>query len=53
MYTISEMTAKTPTTVNGKVTEYLTGYAFMDEFKHCFIIVYGENKRDFVINKLK
>jgi hypothetical protein len=24
----------------------LYGYAFIDEFDHCIVIVYGENKRD-------
>jgi hypothetical protein len=30
----------------------LTGYAFIDENKHCIIIVYGERKRDLLIDLL-
>ena len=42
-----------PVISDNKVTGYLTGYAFIDEFNHCIIIVYGENKRDLVKDKLK
>ena len=31
----------------------LNGYAFLDEFGKCFIIVYGEGRRDSVKNYLK
>lgn len=30
----------------------LTGYAFIDESSHCIIIVYGERKRDLLIDLL-
>lgn len=30
----------------------LTGYAFIDEWKHCIIIVYGDRKRDLLIDLL-
>ena len=36
-----------------KNKKYLyNGYAFMDEMNHCMIIVYGENKRDSLIQYL-
>lgn len=31
----------------------LNGYAFLDEFGKCLIIVYGEGRRDSVKNHLK
>ena len=51
-YTVSKMESQTPIISDNKVTGYLTGYAFIDEFNHCIIIVYGENKRDYLIKKL-
>lgn len=30
----------------------LNGYAFIDEYDHCIIIVYGESKRDLIIKYL-
>lgn len=30
----------------------LQGYSFIDEWSHCIIIVYGERKRDLVIDLL-
>jgi hypothetical protein len=29
-----------------------SGYAFIDEFNHCIIIVYGESRRDSIIKLL-
>lgn len=46
-YTIEKMT--TILMVDDKP---LNGYAFIDEWGHCIIIVYGENKRDLIINLL-
>ena len=31
----------------------LTGYAFKDENGHCFIIIYGDKKRDLIERYLK
>jgi len=43
-YTISTM----PTKIANS-----TGYSFIDQYGHCFIIVYGKTKRDLLIKKLK
>jgi hypothetical protein len=40
-YTISKLESKI---IDNNT--YLTGYSFIDELGHCFMIVYGESKRD-------
>lgn len=51
-FTISKMNTSMPAYKNDGTIEYLTGYSFIDKFGHCFIIVYGESKRDYLKNKL-
>lgn len=35
-----------------KKSTSLTGYAFIDKMGYCFIIVYGERKRDLIVEYL-
>lgn len=44
-HTIEKMKEKLTILIENKLISY-DGYAFIDEFGGCIIIVYGENKRD-------
>lgn len=50
-YTIESMPLLTYFDENQKKS-FKKGYAFMDEVGSCFIIVYGENRRDSMIQYL-
>jgi len=47
-YSISKLKERTAVIKDNKVTDYLTGYAFIDECNHCAIIVYGERSMKFM-----
>ena len=49
-FTIENLSAWASFDENGKIVQ---GYAFMDESKHCIIIVYGEGKRDLMAKYLE
>lgn len=49
-YAISKLEATTPIIKDNKEC-YLHGYAFMDQYKHCAVIVYGEKQKE-LMNKL-
>jgi hypothetical protein len=51
-YTISKLKQKL-TIVNDSGTTELNGYAFMDKYNHCAVIVYGEKQRYLMSKYLK
>ena len=50
-YTINKMKEPLVFFENKKKISF-NGYAFLDELGNCFIIVYGEGRRDSIINYL-
>jgi hypothetical protein len=51
-YTIKKMTGKLSVLIDNKHWVSYNGYAFLDEFGHCIIIAYGEDKRDIIAKYL-
>lgn len=51
-YTITKMETPVSLLDEKKREVSLTGYSFIDEMNKCFIIVYGERKRDLMIEYL-
>jgi len=51
-YTIEKMDTKISFENDKKKDVLLMGYAFIDEMGHCVFIVYGERKRDLIIEYL-
>ncbi|MFW6219735.1 MAG: hypothetical protein ACOC33_02745 [bacterium] len=51
-YTIEKMDITIPYVDENKKTSSLTGYSFLDENNRCFIITWGERKRDLIKNYL-
>lgn len=51
-YTITDISYRYEFVDDKKKKHSYKGYAFMDESNHCMIIVYGENKRDLMIEYL-
>lgn len=51
-HTIEKMDTKISFENDKKKDVLLTGYSFIDEMGHCFIIVYGERKRDLIVEYL-
>lgn len=49
-FTIENLSTWASFDENGKTSK---GYAFMDEFKGCIIIVYGEGRRDLMAKYLE
>lgn len=45
-YTSQQLKAKTAIFKNKEIISYADGYAIMDQCGNCFMIVYGEDKRD-------
>jgi hypothetical protein len=45
-HTIEKMKEKLTIQIDRKTLVSYNGYAFIDEFGSCIIIVYGENRRD-------
>lgn len=45
-HTIQKMNSKSSIFDENKKEIILDGYAFIDEWNHCIIIVYGDGKRD-------
>jgi hypothetical protein len=50
-YTIKDMGPFT--FIEDKKNVSIEGYAFLDKYRHCIIIVFGENRRDVISEYLK